>query len=125
MLLPHSNKSDFVIENKPLSMNDAFYSSKSNKGTGYDVISYNVMKTCFESLCEPSKSLFNFSIEKCVFPGDLNIARITPIYKGDDSSDVSNYRPISVLPCFSIILERIMYNCVYKYLIKNDILYSK
>ena len=59
MLLPHSKKSDFVIENKPLSMNDAFYSSKSNKGTGYDVISYNVMEKCFESLCEPSKYLIS------------------------------------------------------------------
>ena len=122
------NKSDFVMETKPLSMNelkDAFYSLKSDKSPGYDDISYNVIKKCFGSLCEPLKYLFNLSIEKGVFPDDLKIARVTPIYKGEDSSDVSNYRPISVLPCFSKILERIMYNRLYKYLIENNILYSK
>ena len=74
---------------------------------------------------KPLKYLFNLSIEKDVFPDDLKIARVTPIYKGEGSSDVSNYRPISVLPCFSKILERIMYNRLYKYLIENNILYSK
>ena len=120
------NKSDFVMETKPLSMNelkDAFYSLKSNKSPGYDDISYNVIKKCFGSLCEPLKYFFNLSIEKGVFQDDLKIARVTPTYRSEGSSDVSNYRPISVLPCFSKILERIIYNRLYKYLIKNNILY--
>ena len=122
------NKSEFVMETKALSMNelkDAFYSLKSNKSPGYDNISYNVIKKCLGSLCEPLKYLFNLSIEKGVFPDDLKIARVTPIYKGEGSSDVSNYRPISVLPCFSKILEHIMYNRLYKYLIENNILFFK
>ena len=88
------NKSDFVIETKPLSMNElkyAFYSLKINKGPSHGDISYNVIKKCFGSLCEPLKYLFNLSIEKGVFRDDLKIARVTPIYKGKDSSDVSNY----------------------------------
>ena len=83
-----------------------------------------VIKKCFGSLCEPLK-YENLSNENGVFPGGLKIARVTPIYKGEGSSDVSNYRPISVLPCFSKILEHIMYNRLYKYLIENNILYSK
>ena len=58
------NKSDFVMETKPLSMSelkDAFYSLKSNKSPGYDDISYNVIKKCFGSLCEPLKYLTNRS----------------------------------------------------------------
>ena len=78
-------------------------------------ISYNVIKKCFGSLCEPLKYFFNLSIENGVFR----------IYNGEDSSDISNYKSISVLPCFYKILQRIMYNCLYKYLIKNNILYSK
>ena len=78
-------------------LEDAFYSFKSNKSPGYDDISYNVIRKCFGSLCQPLKYFFNISIEKDVFPGDLKIARVTPIYKG---SDVSNYRPISVLQSF-------------------------
>ena len=41
------------------------------------------------------------------------------------NSDISNYRPISALPCFSKILERLMYNRLYKYLKENNILYEK
>ena len=60
-----------------------------------------------------------------VFPDDLKIAKVTLICKVGDNGDISNYRPISVLPCFSKILERLMYNCLYKYLQENNILYEK
>ena len=73
-------------------------------------------------MCEPSKYFFNLSVEKGVFPDDLKIARVTSIYKGEDSS---NCRVVSVLQCFSKILERILYNRLYKYLIENNISYSK
>ena len=65
------------------------------------------------------------SLEKGVFPDDLKIAKVTPIYKAGDNSDISHYRPISVLPCFSKILERLMYNRLYMYLKENNILYEK
>ena len=55
----------------------------------------------------------------------MKIAKVTPVYKAGDSSDLGNYRPISVLPCFSKILERIMYKRLYKYLQENKILYCK
>ena len=50
---------------------------------------------------------------------------MTPIYKAGANSDTSNYRPISILPCFSKILECLMYNRLYKYLNENNILYEK
>ena len=53
------------------------------------------------------------------------MAKVTPIYKASDNSDISNYRLISVLPSFPKILERLMYNCLYKYLKENNILYEK
>ena len=74
-------------------------------------------------MCEPLKYLSNLSIEKGVFPDDVKVARVTRIYKGEDSSDVTNFRPTSVLPYFSKILERIMYNRLCKYLYKDNILY--
>ena len=55
---------------------------------------------------------------KAVFPDKLKIARVTPIFQK------ANYRPISVLPCVSKILERIMYNRLYKFLVENNILYQ-
>ena len=55
----------------------------------------------------------------------MKIRKVTPIYKAGDSSDLGNYRSISVLPCFSKILERIMYNRVYTYLQETEILHRK
>ena len=48
-------------------------------------------------------------MENGIFPDSLKIAKVTPVYKSGDNSSLSNYRPISVLPCFSKMLERIMY----------------
>ena len=73
----------------------------------------------------PLKYLFGKSIEKGIFPSALKIARVTPIFKGGDPSDISNYRSISVLPCFSKMLERITYNRLYKYQTNEKLLYSK
>ena len=60
-----------------------------------------------------------------VFPEEMKIARVTPIFKGGEESDLGNYRLISVLCCLSKILEKIMYNRFYKHLINNNILYKK
>ena len=88
-------------------------------------MSFNFIKRCFGKFCEPLKYLFNLWIVKGIFPDDLKIAKVTPIYKADNSSYVSNYKPISVLLCFSKILERIIYNRLQKYLKDQNIVYVK
>ena len=95
-------------------LKDAFFSLKINKSPGHDGMSFNVIKKCFDESCEPLKYLFNLSIVKGNFCDDLKISKVTPIYKADKSSNISNYRPISVIPCFSNLLELIMYNRLQK-----------
>ena len=119
---------DSIMPTKPISTNElkeAFFSLKINKTPGYDDINFNIIKKCFGELLSPLKFLFNRSLEKGIFPDSLKIAKGTPIFKSGDKTDLNNYRPISVLPCFSKMLERIMYNRLYKYLLDNDILYRK
>ena len=121
-------KANTSMDSQPLSINklkDAFFSLKINKSPGHDGVSFNFIRKCFGVLCEPLKYLFNLLIVKGIFPDDLKIAKATPIYKADNSSNVSNYRPISVLPSFSKMLERIMYNRLQKYLKDQNILYDK
>lgn len=60
-----------------------------------------------------------------VFPDDLKIAKVSPIFKADDKLLVNNYRPISVLPVFSKILEKIVYNRLIEYLNRMNILTDK
>ena len=50
---------------------------------------------------------------------------VTPIFKSGKNKLLMNYRPISVLLCFFQILERIMYNTLYEYLTKNNLLFDK
>ena len=53
-----------------LSMNelkDAFFRLQIHKSLSYGDISFNVLKKCFSSFCEPLKYLFNLSIEKTIF----------------------------------------------------------
>ena len=71
------------------------------------------------------KHIFNISLAKGVFPDKLKIVRVTPIFKKGSNTLVTNYRQISVLPCFSRLAERIMYNRLYKFLVENNILYQK
>ena len=64
-------------------------------------------------------------MEKGIFPDELKIARVTPIYRTGDENDFGNYRTNSVLPCFSKLLKRIMYKRLYNHLSQNHVLYLK
>ena len=92
---------------------------------GYDGISFNVVKKCFNELCEPLKYVINLYIETGVFPDKLKIARVSPVYKAGNIGGLTNHRPISDLPCFSKILERIMHNPLFSYVSQEQILYLK
>ena len=69
--------------------------------------------------------IFNTSISTGIVPDKLKIAKVIPIYKKDSPELFSNYRPVSVLPCFSKILERLVFNPCMNYLDTHDILNKK
>ena len=98
---------------------------KSKKSSGYDEISSDVIKHISPLIFDPLKYIFNLSLEKGIFPDQLKIAKVTPLFKKADNASMDNYRPISVLTCFSKILERIIYNRFYTFFIENAILYEK
>ena len=122
------NKIDTTIPADPTTINESIEASfplKTNNSPGHDEVSSNGIKNCFSELNYPLKYLFGKSNEKGVFPDALKIARVTALFKGGNPSDNNYYRPISVRPCFSKILERIMYNRLYKYLTTEKLLYSR
>ena len=59
-----------------------------------------------------------------LFPMKMKIVRVIPIFKYDDQSLFTNYRPISVLPSFSKFFERVIYNRLMQYLMNFNILCS-
>ena len=64
------------------------------------------------------------SLEQGIFPQALKLARVVPIHKSDSKTDVSNYRPISLLSTFSKIYEKIMHERVTKFLETNRSLHE-
>ena len=86
---------------------------------------FHLSYKCFGEINEPLKHLFNLSLENGIFPEKMKIAKVIPLFKNGDPENITNYHPISVLPCFSKVLERIMYNRLYKYLCEKTLLYSK
>ena len=99
-------------------------SLKLNKSAGYDEISFNVIKNCFDEPCDPLKHIFNLSFEKAIFPDYMKIPKVTVVFKGGGSANFSNCRPISVLPCFSKTLGWLMFNFNSNFL-ENENLFQK
>ena len=58
-------------------------------------------------------------------PDSMKIACITPIFKSGDKENLINYRPISILPFFSKIIERSIYNRIYNFISKYSIISSQ
>ena len=98
--------------------------SLNNSSPGHDELPPFVAKTCMEGYIEPITHLVNESLKSGIFPSELKLARVVPIFKSGDPSLLTNYRPISVLPFFSKILEKIVYNIVFDFLCENEILYD-
>ena len=71
----------------------------------------------------PSKIIFEQSFKKGKFPEIRKKANIVPVHKKEDKNLVKNHRPISLLPIFSKIYERVIYNALFNY-IKNNKLFT-
>ena len=103
---------------------EAFKSLKQNKAAGFDDLSSNIIIDAYDSLKNILFHVFKLSIQQGIFPDGLKIAKVTPIFKSGDKDNVSYHRPISILPVFSKVLERIMYIRVY-HLDPKGLLYEK
>ena len=123
--LPNITTSFLEKPLKEKEFKDAFFALKTNKSPGNDNLHVNVIRKLYHELKIPLMNIFSLSLKKGIFPEKMKIAKVSPIFKKGDKSILSNYRPISVLPCFSKILERIMYNRLYAYLAENNILFNK
>ena len=67
-------------------------------------------------------TLYNLSVVKTVFPDLLKIARVCPIFKSGNPETIDNYRPISSLPVFSKIFERLTLNRMERFISKYNLL---
>ncbi len=84
-----------------------------------------VLKLIEHQIAWPLAEIMNISIKKGIFASKLKDAKIIPIFKDDDDTDLGNYRPISLLSNFNQIFEKLMYKRLKSFFDKNKILYHK
>ena len=95
-----------------------------SKAAGLDNLSGKFLRDGATLLAEPITKLCNLSIELATFPDDCKIAKLKPLFKKGSKIDPQNYRPISLLPLISKIIEKVIHNQSQEYLDKHNILYK-
>ena len=91
------------------------------KSSGFDGIDNCLLKSIIIHVVDPIVHIMNLSISTGVVPDNMKIAKVVPVYKKGDKSDVNNYRPISLLTSISKVLERIIYNRTFRFLQSHDV----
>ena len=79
-----------------------------NKAHGHDNISIKMIQICGDSIIPPLKRIFESAIRSSHFPDAWKKGNIIPVHKKGSKNLVKNYRPISLLPIFGKILEKII-----------------
>lgn len=88
-------------------------------------IPIKVIKMAAATIVPTITKYCNILMHAGLFPDMLKIGKITPIYKKDNCELLENYRPISTLPIFGKIFEKIIYTRLYSFLTSQNILYDK
>ena len=91
---------------------------------GHDQIPAQLLKGSINIIGESLTHVCNLSLLQGVFPSELKLANVLPLYKNDDSQLFNNYRPVSLLCILSKVFEKIMYSRLEQFLQKYKILFQ-
>lgn len=91
-------------------------------GAGIDGINSKLLKLLTPAILPQLAHLVNTCLVKSTFPAVLKTAMITPVYKSGVRSHFSNYRPISVLPIISKVLEYVIHDQLMSFVNENNII---
>ena len=116
----HTFELELVNENEIMKIINELQPKNSN---GHDEISNKLLKKLSPILIQSLTLIINQSITTGIFPDQLKIAKITPLYKKENVKLIENYRPISVLSSISKIFEKVVFNQLYAYFTQNNLFY--
>ena len=114
----------FMSPTKPEEVFDIITSLDINKSTGPNSIPVYVLKVFNNFFSDKLSKIINISFLTGVFPDLCKIAKVIPIFKKDNQLLCGNYRPISLLPVFSKIFEKIIFTRMCSFLEKNKLIYD-
>ena len=122
--LPSTVNESIIL--KPTStqeVRDICNSFKSGKAPGCDNIAMTVIKDSLNIIADPLSKIINISLKNGIFPDKLKVAKVLPAFKSEDPQYFVNYRPITLLPNFSKIFEKVVYNRFIEFIERLEILY--
>ena len=112
----------FVEVNNECVMN-IINNMKPKSSCGHDGLSIRFIKEIKDIIIDPLTIIINQMLKTGIFPDSLKIAKVIPLYKKGDEHIFTNYRPISLLPAFSKIFEKVIYIQLYDYVKLHKLLY--
>ena len=95
---------------------------KSKTSNDCDNIDMALVKNIIKFIATPLTHICNLSFSSGIFPDLMKMAKIIPLYKAGGKSQFTNYRPVSLLPQFSKILERLFNNRLNNFIEKNNVI---
>ena len=95
-----------------------------NVGAGIDKINGKLFKLTYKTIIHHIVHLVNICLKTGKFPKKLKIAVVKPVFKSGEKSNMNNYRPISILPYLSKVLEKIIHHRIMNHVTNNTILCS-
>ena len=123
--LKNPNSLSFLIKpTSPTEIEDVISKLDTNKSTGPNSIPQQIIQSIKKSIALPLSNIFNMSFSQGKCPSILKISSVIPIYKKDSKLIAANYRPISLLSNINKILEKIMFNRLYKFLESTESIYD-
>ena len=119
------NKSFFLTPATPKEVYNIILSLDLNKSVGPNSLPIFILKICNEFFSHYLSKIINTAFTTGIFPNLCKLAKVIPIFKKDDPLICNNYRPISLLPVFSKIVEKIIYTRMYEFLESNKLIYKR
>ncbi len=94
---------------------------KNKTSTDYNGIDMSLIKQVIEGVSKPLAHICNLSFQTGTFPNQMKIAKVIPLYKTGSKHNFTNYRPVSILPQLSKILEKLFNNRMDAFLEKRKL----
>ena len=118
--LQKNSESLFFVPSSVEEINKIIVSLPSKRSCGPDNISNILLKELAPVLCEPLCMITNQSMHSGIFPDLMKLAEVVPLYKNKSRETETNYRPISLLTTMSKVVEKVVYERVYRFLTKTN-----
>ena len=118
--MPPENKNSMYLEDCTSSeLLELISELDNNKASDIPI---RIIKKSAHVIAPVLSDYFNMLMSEGIFPDVLKVGKITPIYKKGNPDDVGNYRPVSTLPIFGKLFEKIIYSRLYSFALSQNII---